>query len=62
MLKGISERDYTLYLPPGYNDNITKYLVLYLLHGGGCSNTDWATERHLGHVADSLINNGKHNQ
>lgn len=57
MLKGISERDYTLYLPPGYNDNTAKYPVLYLLHGGGCSNTDWATEGHLGHVADSLINN-----
>lgn len=41
ILKGISQRDYTLYLPPGYDaDKADKYPVLYLLHGGGCEDTN----------------------
>ncbi len=58
MLKGISQRDYTLYLPPGYDaDKAEKYPVLYLLHGGGCEDTQWVTDGRLPEVADSLINN-----
>jgi enterochelin esterase-like enzyme len=58
MLEGITERDYTLYLPPGYDAAADVcYPVLYLLHGGGCCNTDWATEGRLLAVADSLIGN-----
>src|SRR5574344_2987660 len=59
LLKGISERDFTIYLPPGYNSNSDKkYPVLYLLHGGGGANTDWARFANLREVADSLINHG----
>src|SRR5574344_297958 len=59
MLQGVTERDYTLYLPPGYDVNESeRYPVLYLLHGGGCSNTDWARFGNLKQVADSLI--GRH--
>jgi enterochelin esterase-like enzyme len=59
MLNGISEREYTIYLPPSYNTNKTQtYPVLYLLHGGNCSNTDWAVYGGLQTTADSLIANG----
>lgn len=60
LLQGISEREYTLYLPSGYDTDTTKeYPVLYLLHGGNCSNTDWETFGGLCHLADSLIACGK---
>lgn len=56
LLQGIAEREYTVYLPPGYDaDAQRSYPVLYLLHGGGCSNTDWETYGGLCHLADSLI-------
>ena len=59
LLKGISQRDYTLYLPPGYDaDKTEKYPVLYLLHGGGCEDTQWVTDCHLPQVADSLMDGG----
>ena len=59
MLNGISEREYTIYLPPSYNTDKTQtYPVLYLLHGGNCSNTDWAVYGGLQTTADSLIANG----
>lgn len=56
LLQGITEREYTVYLPPDYDtDTQRSYPVLYLLHGGGCSNTDWETYGGLCHLADSLI-------
>ena len=42
LLKGISEHEYSIYLPGSYDTNKLKsYPVLYLMHGGGGSNTDW---------------------
>ena len=36
LLNGISEREYSIYLPGSYNTNELKsYPVLYLMHGGG---------------------------
>lgn len=59
MLQGISEREYTVYLPDGYDDSPnTYYPVCYLLHGGNCSNTDWETFGRLSAVSDSLIEAG----
>lgn len=56
MLQGVSQRDFTLYLPAGYDaDKAEKYPVLYLLHGGGCEDTQWVTDGRLQQVADSLI-------
>lgn len=56
LLQGITEREYTVYLPPGYDmDTLRTYPVLYLLHGGNCSNTDWERYGGLSHLADSLI-------
>lgn len=50
------EREYAIYLPPGYNKNPDKkYPVLYLLHGGGGSHTDWAKAGHLQGIANQLI-------
>lgn len=60
LLQGITEREYTIYLPPSYEGNTTTtYPVLYLLHGGGCSNTDWEQYGKLSHVMDSLIACGR---
>lgn len=59
LLQGVTERDFTIYLPPGYDaKGNTRYPVLYLLHGGGGSNTDWAKFGNLLAVADSLEANG----
>lgn len=56
LLQGITEREYSIYLPPSYEEDKAKtYPVLYLLHGGGCSNTDWEQYGGLSHLADSLI-------
>lgn len=59
LLQGVTERDYSIYLPGGYEENADKvYPVLYLLHGGGESNTVWQRNGNLKHWADSLIDCG----
>jgi enterochelin esterase-like enzyme len=59
LLQGVTERAFTIYLPPGYDaDRGANYPVLYLLHGGGGANTDWARMGNLLVVADSLIKHG----
>jgi enterochelin esterase-like enzyme len=59
LLQGITERDYTIYLPPDYVvDAEQKYPVLYMLHGGGGANTDWERFANMRHVGDSLISCG----
>lgn len=50
------EREYAIYLPPGYDKKTDKkYPVLYLLHGGGGSHTDWAKVGHLQGITNQLI-------
>ena len=47
LLDGISEREYSVYLPGSYEeDTLRQYPVMYLMHGGGGAHTDW--ERHAG--------------
>ena len=59
LLNGISEREYSIYLPSSYDTNKLKnYPVLYLMHGGGGSNTDWEKIHHISEVANRLISNG----
>lgn len=59
LLKGITERDYSIYLPGSYGKDASKtYPVLYLMHGGGGSHTDWEKGNNLSQVANSLIGNG----
>ena len=59
LLKGILEREYSIYLPDSYDTNKLKnYPVLFLMHGGGGSNTDWEKIHHISEVANCLISNG----
>ena len=56
LLKGVDSRDYSIYLPSGYDeDSLRTYPVLYLLHGGGGSHTDYEHYHHLSQMMDSLI-------
>ena len=59
LLSGITERDYAIYLPGSYDEEpLRQYPVLYLMHGGGGSHTDWERANQLSHVTDSLISCG----
>lgn len=50
------DREYAVYLPRDYDKNTGKsYPVLYLLHGGGGSHTDWPQKGSLAAVANQLI-------
>ena len=46
-----------VYLPYGYDES-KQYNVLYLLHGGGGSETEWLTSEHCKEVIDNLIYKG----
>ena len=60
LLKGISQRDYTLYLPPGYDaDKTEKYPVLYLLHGSSDTEETWTKVGRANIILDNLIAQGK---
>ncbi len=49
-------REYAVYLPKSYNSETNKkYPVLYLLHGGGGSHTDWPKQGSLEGAANQLI-------
>jgi enterochelin esterase-like enzyme len=53
------EQPYTIYLPPGYNDDPEReYPILYLLHGLGQNHTSWATNGNLKAIADQAIADG----
>ena len=59
LLKGITERDYSIYLPGSYDeDSLRRYPVLYLMHGGGGAHTDWERWNQLSKMADSLTSCG----
>lgn len=59
LLSGVTERDYSIYLPGSYeSDSLRSYPVLYLMHGGGGSHTDYERYHHLSLVADSLTDAG----
>ncbi len=50
-----AERQYTIFLPEGYETNTDKYYpVLYLLHGMNGTHEDWAGRGHLKDVMDQL--------
>lgn len=59
LLQGVSERDYSIYLPGGYDiDTLRRYPVLYLMHGGGGSHTDWQRHNGLEELMNRLVDNG----
>src|SRR5438128_5986848 len=44
-----------VYLPPGYAASVSRYPVVYLLHGGGGDQADGVTYGHIQAVMDSLV-------
>ncbi len=50
------DREYSIFLPPGYEQNTDKkYPILYLLHGGGGSHKDWPEQGRLADVANQVM-------
>ena len=55
-----TERNYTVYLPAGYDLNTERtYPVLYLLHGMDGTNKDWYERGHVRDVMDQLTASGE---
>jgi enterochelin esterase-like enzyme len=49
-------RQFYMYTPPGYDDNISeKYPVLYIFHGGGEDQRGWAIQGKTDIIIDNLI-------
>lgn len=55
-----ADREYAVYLPKSYSaETGKKYPVLYLLHGGGGTHTDWPVKGRLLDVVNPLIDSGE---
>lgn len=53
-------RDYTIYLPPSYEqDDDRSYPILYLLHGMNDTNSGWYERGHVKDVMDQLVASGE---
>ncbi|MDB4965769.1 MAG: hypothetical protein JWN44_1458 [Myxococcales bacterium] len=50
---GVDKR-YQVYLPAGYDQSNTRYPVIYLLHGLGGDETNWAKQGALAETADAM--------
>ncbi len=50
---------YTVYLPTGYETSGLNYPVLYLLHGNGGNENDWAVQGHIQATTDALVASGE---
>lgn len=48
----------SIYLPDGYDQDDTRYPVLYLLHGYGGNHLEWLTAGQVEVVIDRLIDHG----
>ena len=60
LLKGIKERDYSIYLPGSYaTDTLRSYPVLYLMHGSGGDESAWLDLGFVNRIMDNLIAEGK---
>ena len=54
------ERNYSVYLPEGYETDTLSYPVLYLLHGLGNTNTKgWVERGNVEYIANRVIAEGK---
>lgn len=53
------DRNYSIYLPPGYDETDMSYPVMYLLHGSGDDHTGWVQFGQVQHIADKAIAEGK---
>ena len=55
-----AERNYTVYLPAGYDQHTERnYPVLYLLHGMNDTNKGWYERGHVKDVMDQLVASGE---
>ena len=54
-----SWREMYVYTPPGYDNSMEKYPVLYLLHGGGEDQRGWAMQGKTDLILDNLIAENK---
>ena len=54
-----TQRRMAVYTPPRYDENRTRYPVLYLLHGSGGDETAWLVLGRAAQVLDNLIASGK---
>lgn len=55
-----AERDYTIYLPPSYEQEPgRRYPILYLLHGMIDTNKGWYERGHVKDVMDQLVASGE---
>lgn len=52
------ERNYAVYLPPGYETSDRTYPVLYLLHGATDDHTGWVQFGEVLHITDKAIADG----
>jgi len=52
------ERNYAVYLPPGYETSDRSYPVLYLLHGATDNHTGWVQFGEVLHITDKAIKEG----
>ncbi|MBC6996333.1 alpha/beta hydrolase-fold protein [Neolewinella lacunae] len=53
------DRQYAIYLPPGYEQSQRSYPVLYLLHGYGDDQTGWIQFGEVLRITDEAIHSGK---
>ena len=53
-----AEKEFTVYLPAGYEKSGESYPVLYLLHGAWGKNTDWTETGNAKFIADEAIASG----
>lgn len=51
-------KDFSVYLPPGYEEGVRRYPVLYLLHPAGGTHEAWIRRGSLPQVADDLMRSG----
>ena len=52
------DRNYAVYLPPGYESDQRSYPILYLLHGAGDDQTGWVQFGEVARIADAAIADG----
>jgi enterochelin esterase-like enzyme len=48
-------RRLTVYTPPGYDNNVARYPVLYLFHGANADETAWTRLGHVNLILDNLL-------
>ena len=52
-------KEYSIYLPDGYDKSDRSYPVLYLLHGANGTHTSWSTSGNAKRIIDGVIKEGR---